>query len=92
MAKSITLKNDFHNSSVVVRIPEGGILSKRTTDGIYKALCGIDGCTCGGIRGRGIRGQQEGIPDGMGIEEYSQDRLAIVTVETAAEKMERSRY
>ena len=55
----VTLRNDFHNSSVVMMLePKSGV---QNTTVVYpsaeqfkkakNALCGTDGCTCGGIRG-----------------------------------------
>ncbi len=63
--KSITLTNDFHNTSVVLR-PDG---EERLTVGqvqrARRTLCGIAGCTCGGSLG--VRGYQWGTR-GLGIE------------------------
>jgi len=71
--KTVTLSNDFHNSSVVVRVPHNGVLSPSTTKRVYRELCGISDCTCGGIRG-----SQELIPDGWCVDTYSvQDRITI---------------
>ena len=61
-----TLTNDFHDSSVTVQIPDVGILSERTTNRVYRELCGISGCECGGIRG-----PQDGVPDGYCVDEYT---------------------
>lgn len=63
--KSVTLTNDFHNTSVRIRCevlshihneamiyPTAGQIAKAK-----KALCGISGCTCSGDDG--TRGRQE---------------------------------
>lgn len=42
-----TITNDFHNTSVTVRTLDGR-LSARVVARVRRALCGIDGCTCGG--------------------------------------------
>ena len=49
---NITLTNDFHNTSATVR-PVNGLISRRSFLRASKKLCGIDGCTCGIIRGQG---------------------------------------
>ena len=60
--KNITLTNDFHNSKSNVRINDGGketILSRSVAGRVRRDLCGINGCTCGGVlgqRGNGNRG------------------------------------
>lgn len=59
-----TLTNDFHGSSVTVQIPDIGILSERTTKRVNRELCGISSCECGGIRG-----PQDGVPDGYCVDE-----------------------
>lgn len=62
---TVTLTNDFHNTSVRIRCEVLSHIHNLST--IYpsvgqikkakKALCGIDGCTCSGDAG--IRGRQE---------------------------------
>lgn len=52
----VTLTNDFHNTSVVVR-PKSLFLSSGQRRRAWSALCGIKGCTCSGILG--TRGYQE---------------------------------
>ena len=52
MTKKITITNDFHHSSITVRVPSNGLLSVGTTKRIYRTLCGIADCQCGGIRGK----------------------------------------
>jgi hypothetical protein len=54
--KTITLTNDFHNSSAAVRpvaITEGRFagmhkISRKTALRLRSELCGVSGCTCGG--------------------------------------------
>jgi len=68
-----TLTNDFHNSSVTVNVPANGLLSVGQTKRVYRELCGISDCQCGGIRGR-----QERLPEGKCCDTYSvQDRILI---------------
>ena len=45
-----TLKNNFHNSEVNVIVTDGKI-SEAAMIRAEKKLCGIKGCTCGGVRG-----------------------------------------
>jgi hypothetical protein len=66
LPKTVVLKNDFHNSSVTIRVPADGVLSIGQTKRINRELCGIKECTCGGIRG-----EQDGIPDGFCVDEFS---------------------
>jgi hypothetical protein len=50
----IKLVNTFHNTSTTVRAGDGDRISRRTERRVWRALCGIDGCTCsgaGGVRG-----------------------------------------
>lgn len=44
----ITITNDFHNSSVTLRVNLGQWLSKSQIQRARNTLCGISGCTCGG--------------------------------------------
>jgi len=56
MTKTISLKNDFHNSEVLLYIADGKNISKGQVKKTWKTLCGIKGCTCGnelGMRGYG---------------------------------------
>jgi hypothetical protein len=46
----ITLRNDFHNTEATV-IALDEIISGRAMHRACRKLCGIDGCTCGGVRG-----------------------------------------
>lgn len=55
--QEITLTNDFHGTSRVVRALEGDVLSMRRIRDIERSLCGIQDCTCGDVLGR--RGPQE---------------------------------
>lgn len=42
-----TLTNSFHNSQITIRSNVGDTVSRRTLQRVRKALCGIEGCTCG---------------------------------------------
>ena len=58
MEKMIELRNDFHHSTA--RIKEG-VLTRRTVRRVRNALCGIEGCTCGGnLSERGNQTQADG--------------------------------
>ena len=46
----ITLKNNFHNTQATV-ISRDGIINTASLKRASHKLCGMDGCTCGGIRG-----------------------------------------
>ena len=56
MTKTITLTNEFHNTSATVRpvaITEGRFaglhkVSRKTALRLRSELCGVSGCTCGG--------------------------------------------
>lgn len=56
----ITLTNDFHGTEAAVRgdnmVGRGKALSAVTVRRTWRALCGIEGCTCGGVLGQ--RGPQ----------------------------------
>jgi hypothetical protein len=60
ISHTITLTNDFHNSAISLRstthrLSAGQVAKAR------RALCGIDGCTCGGIAGtRGVQRLADG--------------------------------
>ncbi len=45
----ITLANDFHGSSVRVRVDHTGLITPRQYRRADKALCGMSDCCCGGI-------------------------------------------
>ena len=70
--RTITLTNDFHNTSVNVRCEVLSHIHNVATaypslnqiKKAKKALCGIDGCTCSGDAG--TRGRQE--IDGIKLE------------------------
>jgi hypothetical protein len=50
----ITLLNDFHNTSAIVRLRPHGWLSHSQIKRIRSKLCGVRGCTCSnrlGMRG-----------------------------------------
>jgi hypothetical protein len=47
----ITLNNDFHGTSTNVRPDSRGYISARAWKSATDRLCGIAGCTCGGVRG-----------------------------------------
>lgn len=73
LPKTVTLSNDFHHSTVTVRVPADGVLSIGQSRRVYRELCGMSDCTCGGIRGH-----QDGIPEGFCVDAYTlQDRLVI---------------
>ena len=44
----ITIRNTFHGTHYRARPQRGIRLAPRTVRRIRRALCGIDGCTCGG--------------------------------------------
>lgn len=46
----ITFRNDFHNTQATFRV-HGQRLTAAQTRRARNELCGIDGCSCGGIRG-----------------------------------------
>lgn len=48
----ITLRSDFHNTTTVVRVPSlPATLTASQERRVKRALCGSEGCQCGGIRG-----------------------------------------
>ncbi len=51
----LTLKNNFHSTSVELEC-SGGRLSAKQVANARKTLCGVSGCTCGGNAGE--RGPQ----------------------------------
>lgn len=60
--KTITLTNDFHGQSVTLRLGQrnargGWPLSQGQIRRARQELCGIAGCTCGGLLGE--RGRQD---------------------------------
>lgn len=65
--KTVTLTNDFHNTSARVRVstktsPGHGVIADLTVDQtkrVNRKLCGMSGCTCSGRLG--TRGKQQGI-------------------------------
>lgn len=52
----ITIRNEYHNTEVRVRASIGEVLTSGQVKRCRRALCGIDGCTCGGVLSE--RGQQ----------------------------------
>lgn len=50
--RTITLRNDFHNTEVRVRLADGvNVLSYGQTLRVMRELCGVNGCTCAAVRG-----------------------------------------
>lgn len=62
------LINDFHGTEYRTR---GGVLSPSTVRRIRKALCGIQGCTCGGVLGE--RG-----PDNPTVLEFPDGEIMVL--------------
>jgi hypothetical protein len=49
----VTLRSDFHGTNVDVRVPGlPATLTASQTKRVKRELCGVTGCTCGGVRGR----------------------------------------
>ena len=67
----ITITNDYHNSAVTLRANVGDELSRSQIRRARAALCGLDGCTCGGPIGD--RGRQAGFT----IQQLDYDRVTI---------------
>lgn len=44
----ITIRNDFHDTAARIRAAIGDTLTPSQVKRCRKALCGIEGCTCGG--------------------------------------------
>ena len=64
--KTITIRNDYHNTTARVRCHEGEretMLRRATVLRIRRALCGFGCCTCGGVLGQ--RGRQDVTIDEM---------------------------
>jgi hypothetical protein len=65
----ITMTNNYHGTSVRLRVKPWGRLSLGQVARARRELCGVEGCTCGGSLGE--RGPQPGglevqdLPDGM---------------------------
>ena len=49
--KKVTLKNNFHGTSVTVVVPPNGRLTANQAKKVRQKLCGMRGCCCGVIRG-----------------------------------------
>lgn len=79
----ITLTNDFHNTSTIVHVDDRGWITERQLKRARKALCGVDGCSCGGDAGE--RGPQEheasvcAMPDGDAIVDFVAGEYVMVT-------------
>jgi hypothetical protein len=65
MRRVVTIRNDFHGTAARVR-PIDSYVARNTVLRVRRQLCGIAGCTCGGILSE--RGPQEVViqpqPDG----------------------------
>lgn len=68
----ITIRNDFHNTSVTIRAAIGEELTESQIKRARRALCPVGGCTCGGPVGN--RGNQ----DGFHVEQIDYNRVRIV--------------
>jgi len=55
----ITLRNDFHNSTVRLHAQLGDELTPAQIKRAKNTLCGISGCACGGALGQRGRQRQE---------------------------------
>ena len=55
--KTLTLTNDFHNSSATLRLSADNKATKSQNYRAARKLCGVSGCTCGGNFGE--RGRQQ---------------------------------
>lgn len=72
MRKKITIKNDFHDTSVNLRVVLGQPLTANQIRRAWKKLCGDNDCVCGGRIGE--RGKQD-------VEiEYGRDSATINTL------------
>lgn len=67
--KMITIKNNYHNTEIKIRLPLDGVLSLRQTRKVKKALCGKDDCFCGIVCGP---------QDGYDISERSDRRFEVI--------------
>lgn len=70
--RKVTLKNNFHNTSVKVY---EGELSPETVRRVKKVLCGVKGCTCS--NNLGVKGEQ----DCEIIPLYYNDRITVYRIE-----------
>lgn len=48
----ITLTNEFHRKTATLRLAPDGKVSHRTGLRVWRALCGVDRCACGGQLGQ----------------------------------------
>jgi hypothetical protein len=70
--RTVELANDFHGTSATVRVNSDGLISDRVCRRVHRDLCGIDGCTCGGVRGGRYR-----------LETWGQDTWQVVDTQDA---------
>ncbi len=73
--KNLTLTNDFHNTSVTLRVGPSLTLSARQVARSRRVLCGNHDCTCGGNAGE--RGPQFLNGDRIMLAWRSEDRYII---------------
>ena len=45
----ITISNHFHNTSTTLNAEIGAVLTKSQSGRAWRALCGMNGCECGGL-------------------------------------------
>ena len=62
----ITLTNEFHRKTATLRLAPDGKVSHRTGLRVWRALCGVDRCACGGQLGQ--RGPQFAVDVLLSIE------------------------
>jgi hypothetical protein len=77
---TITVRNDFHNTSTHIRVPADGRISPAVVRRVRRELCPGDECTCG--QGPLLhRGEQD---DGWTVDyDFDRDGGAIITLTTA---------
>ena len=56
--RTVTLRNNFHETRVTLHVADDGELTKRQARRARRALCGMSDCSCGGNLGE--RGPQPG--------------------------------
>lgn len=61
----LVLSNDFHRTSVRLRLADGYTITESQARRARRELCGVAGCKCGGIVGE--RGKQRQ-PDGSEVD------------------------
>jgi hypothetical protein len=78
----ITYSNDFHGTSTTVRVHDNGTgryyLSARQVKRARNALCGIVGCTCGGVLGERGTNHGDGTPCQWPVEDLG-DGTAMIS-------------